>query len=271
MAGTGYCAARCPQHPTAHALLRAAAVPVAAPSANKFGHVSPTTAQHVWDDLQAEDVWILEGVDDNNSHHKDTTSCHVGVESSVAKLAMDEATSTGRLTVLRQGAVSVQDLQEALQNAGLGDAICVVAQSTARVAVTTATVAPGQSIRHYSPNVPSYLLSDACMATPPPARILAQAVVLDYGGQLVEWQSAALAYRDTSPTANAAEAAQGIYQWLRWAEQVPEARYILFAPMAAAAGPSDALLLAVQDRLQRAASGVVLDALEELETSTLEQ
>jgi tRNA A37 threonylcarbamoyladenosine synthetase subunit TsaC/SUA5/YrdC len=268
------------------ALLEAAAVPVAAPSANKFGHVSPTTAQHVWDDLQAEDVWILEAQEedlaqqggDKGSPHKDSTSCHVGVESSVAKLEMDQATdgafpTTGRLTVLRQGAVSVQDLQQALAAAGLGDAITVVAQSTARVALTTASVAPGQSIRHYSPHVPSYLLSASCCGvTTPSARILAQAVVLDYGSQLVGWQSSALAYRDTSPTACAAEAAQGIYQTLRWAEQVPEARYILFAPpvssAAAADQPADALLLAVQDRLQRAASGVVLDSLEELEVSS---
>jgi L-threonylcarbamoyladenylate synthase len=286
MAGTGYCAARCPQHPVALALLEAAAVPVAAPSANKFGHVSPTTAQHVWDDLQAEDVWIVEETQeedlaqqggDKGSPRKDSsTSCHVGVESSVAKLEMDQATdgafsTTGRLTVLRQGAVSVQDLQQALAAAGLGDAITVVAQSTARVALTTASVAPGQSIRHYSPHVPSYLLSASCCGvTTPSARILAQAVVLDYGSQLVGWQSSALAYRDTSPTACAAEAAQGIYQTLRWAEQVPEARFILFAPPVSSAAdqPADALLLAVQDRLQRAASGVVLDSLEELEVSS---
>ncbi|KAJ1389381.1 DHBP synthase RibB-like alpha/beta domain-containing protein, partial [Ochromonadaceae sp. CCMP2298] len=50
-AGTGFVGLRSPQHPTARALLSAAGVPVAAPSANRFGHVSPTCAQHVLDDL----------------------------------------------------------------------------------------------------------------------------------------------------------------------------------------------------------------------------
>jgi hypothetical protein len=50
-------------------------------------------------------------------------------------------------------------LQQALAAAGLADAITVVAQSTAHVALTTASVAPGQSIRHYSPHVPSYRLA----------------------------------------------------------------------------------------------------------------
>lgn len=54
-------AARVPDHPVAQALLHAAGVPIAAPSANRFGHTSPTTAQHVWHDLHDRIDIILDG------------------------------------------------------------------------------------------------------------------------------------------------------------------------------------------------------------------
>ena len=54
-AGTGFVGVRIPKHARAMALLRAAAIPVAAPSANRFGHVSPTRPEHVMDDLGAEE------------------------------------------------------------------------------------------------------------------------------------------------------------------------------------------------------------------------
>ena len=68
MANTGYVACRSPSHPIARSLIKYARVPIAAPSANKFGHVSPTLASHVYDDLKFENVWIVDpmlGVVDN--------------------------------------------------------------------------------------------------------------------------------------------------------------------------------------------------------------
>lgn len=260
------------ESPTRHASA-AAAVPVAAPSANKFGHVSPTTAQHVWDDLQNENVWILEEQHDQ----PDNDTSRVGVESSVVKLEMNDQDSHGTLTVLRQGAVSVTDLQAALQQVGLSDHVQVVAKSNQRVTEVTATVAPGQTIRHYSPNVPSYLLSAECVSSLAAisvvidkdsslSALLANTVILDYGKTCATWQGRVLAYRDLSPSGDSAQAAQGIYDCLRWAEQVPQAKYILFPSLLRDDDHhgSDALLLAVQDRLTRAASGVVLDSLDTL-------
>jgi tRNA threonylcarbamoyl adenosine modification protein (Sua5/YciO/YrdC/YwlC family) len=60
-AGTGFVGVRVPHHPLAQALLRAAGVPVAAPSANRFGHVSPTRASHVIADLGAHAIGVLMG------------------------------------------------------------------------------------------------------------------------------------------------------------------------------------------------------------------
>jgi tRNA threonylcarbamoyl adenosine modification protein (Sua5/YciO/YrdC/YwlC family) len=278
MAGTGFVAVRSPRHTLARDLLQAAGVPVAAPSANKFGHVSPTTAQHVWDDLQYENVWILESSSAQSSSDTFNRSCqeegHVGVESSVVKLEMnnDEATG-GTLTLLRQGAVAVEDLRKALHAAGIDQGISVVTKSHEKVNEVTATVSPGQNIRHYSPNVPSFLLSPECVeswAKSSPSsfsRLLRDVVVLDFGQQCAAWQESLLAYRDLSATGESAQAAQWIYESLRWAEQIPNAKYILFAPLVSFKEESklpDALLLAVQDRLIRAASGVILESLDAL-------
>jgi L-threonylcarbamoyladenylate synthase len=91
---------RCPSHPVAQELLREFARigsgGVAAPSANKFGHVSPTTAQHVRDELGG-DLVILDG-----------GACEVGLESTIVDL------SRGAPVMLRPGAVTRRDIEEVL-------------------------------------------------------------------------------------------------------------------------------------------------------------
>ena len=57
--GTGFVGLRSPRHPIARRLLEASGLPVAAPSANRFGHVSPTSSEHVMHDLGEEDIAIL--------------------------------------------------------------------------------------------------------------------------------------------------------------------------------------------------------------------
>lgn len=86
-------AARVPDHPVAQALLAAAGVPIAAPSANRFGHTSPTTAQHVWHDLHGRIELILDG-----------GPTHIGVESTVLDL------STAPPRILRPGGVTAEML-----------------------------------------------------------------------------------------------------------------------------------------------------------------
>ncbi|MER3421280.1 MAG: threonylcarbamoyl-AMP synthase, partial [Chloroflexota bacterium] len=96
-AGRPTVAVRVPAHPVALALIREAGVPIAAPSANRFMHTSPTTAQHVWDDLAGAIDLILDG-----------GPTPVGVESTVLDL-------TGEVpTVLRPGAVTVEQLRAVL-------------------------------------------------------------------------------------------------------------------------------------------------------------
>ena len=275
-AGTHYVACRSPLHPIAQELLRHARVPLGAPSANKFGHVSPTTAQHVWDDLQSEDVWIVDdgATPPTHGNNTETTSlrgeggCHVGVESTVAKLTFRnvESNTSIQLQVLRHGKVSAQDLDICLRQARLPVKVESIQRATAEDAVN---VAPGQTIRHYSPHIPSYLISSACssslsLSTSSLADRLRSSVVIDYGRRLLSWKDHAYAYRDLSPSGDSAPAARTIFETLRWAEEQPVSR-ILFPELDVAEfAPDDALLLAVKDRLTRAASGVVLKGLEEL-------
>lgn len=88
---------RCPAHPVAQALLAAFGGGIAAPSANRFGRVSPTTAQHVLDEFGSAVPLILDG-----------GPCAVGVESTIVDL------SRGRAVLLRPGGVSAEELTEVL-------------------------------------------------------------------------------------------------------------------------------------------------------------
>lgn len=246
-AHTHYVACRSPQHPVARLLIQKAGLPVAAPSANKFGHVSPTTAQHVFHDLKDEDVWII--VDDDNA------ACQVGVESTVAKLEGKE------VIVLRQGAVAVAELQACLQEAAFDD--IRVTRKSRHDNTSLPQSSPGQLIKHYAPHLPTYMVSEKCYEAWQ-AYDLSRAVVVDYGQRLVQWKETCGAYVDLSPSSNSSQAAQQLFTTLRWAELVPNMSYIL-VPQIIDDG-DDALTHALQDRLTRAASGVVLDSLQPLLT-----
>lgn len=249
MAGTGYCACRSPSHPVARELLSLARVPVAAPSANKFGHVSPTTADHVYHDLQHEDVWIVENRPD--------TPCNIGVESSVAKVqSRDDGTFL--ISVLRQGAVSVFDIQECLEEFPCVEIVAHLKQATDE---SVANVAPGQTIRHYSPNIPSYIVSTLC-ETAVEKDVLSSCVLVDYGGQLIHWRDEVLSYVDLSAKRDSQEAAQKVFEILRWAENVAGAKVILLPDIDESS--ENALEVAVKDRLTRAASGVTISKLSDV-------
>jgi L-threonylcarbamoyladenylate synthase len=124
-AGRRTVAVRVPAHPVARALIAAAGVPVAAPSANRFSRPSPTTAAHVADDL-GDRVDVI--VDAGPTSH--------GVESTVVDLTADPP------VVLRPGAITLEALQAVWP--------AVVAADLA-VDASAAQRAPGTSLRHYAP------------------------------------------------------------------------------------------------------------------------
>jgi L-threonylcarbamoyladenylate synthase len=127
-AGLDTVGVRLPAHPAARALIRAAGTPVAAPSANRSGKPSPTSARHVYDDLCGRVPLILDGGD-----------CAVGLESTVLDL-----TETVPV-VLRPGGVTLEMLREALGE------VRVDAGVLAPQARDAAPRSPGMKYRHYAP------------------------------------------------------------------------------------------------------------------------
>lgn len=123
--GLNTVAVRMPDHELALAVIKAAGVPVAAPSANKFGRVSPTTPEHVAAELAGTYELLVDG-----------GPCTHGVESTI----LDTTSTPPRL--LRPGSITVEQLQ-----AEIGP-IETVEQV---VSEDTAAVSPGQMIGHYSP------------------------------------------------------------------------------------------------------------------------
>ncbi len=123
-AGLDSIAIRQPDHPVALALIRQAGRPIAAPSANRSGSISPTLARHVLDSLGQSVDLILEG-----------GACRVGVESTVLDL-------TGPPTILRPGGIDTQSLESALgQKVQFGPDNGPI-------------LAPGMMRSHYAPDRP---------------------------------------------------------------------------------------------------------------------
>ncbi|SEF66201.1 L-threonylcarbamoyladenylate synthase [Bryocella elongata] len=129
-AGRPLVGVRIPAHPAAQALLAAAGVPVAAPSANRFGHTSPTTAAHVLADLDGRIDAVL-----------DAGPTRIGVESTVL-----DPTQTP-MVLYRPGAISAEELAKAT-----GVAVEVyVASATCSSNEPSSLPSPGVGIRHYAP------------------------------------------------------------------------------------------------------------------------
>jgi L-threonylcarbamoyladenylate synthase len=140
-AGQATVAVRIPAHPVFREVLRLSGRPLAAPSANPFGYVSPTKAVHVSDSLGARCPWIVEG-----------GACTHGVESTILDLSVP-----GRARLLRPGPITLEALL-----AKLGP-IEVVTRAASQ---QTAQAAPGMLDRHYSPATRVQLFA---RGTPPPA------------------------------------------------------------------------------------------------------
>lgn len=116
-------AVRCPSHPIAAAIITEAATPIAAPSANRFGHISPTAAEHVIDELGRHIDLII-----------DAGRADRGLESTVVAFEGDEA------VILRPGAVTIEQL---------------AAHVDVRPTAGGAAASPGHDERHYSPRTPT--------------------------------------------------------------------------------------------------------------------
>ncbi|MFI5229253.1 MAG: L-threonylcarbamoyladenylate synthase [Gemmatimonadales bacterium] len=218
-AGLGSVAVRIPSHAVARALLRAAGIPVAAPSANRSTQLSPTTAAHVAKSLgDAVDV-ILDG--------GPTT---VGIESTVVDLTGTHA------TLLRPGVISVPELEVV---------IGPLVMATHTVADGEARTSPGLMERHYSPRAELRLVD---------AIDIASAVA----GERARGRKVGLLVLTASPTPDAHAAEQlpgdaaGYAAWVYGAlHRLDDAGSDVIIVERV---PSDAAWLGVRDRLERAAA-----------------
>ncbi|HEV2656314.1 MAG TPA: L-threonylcarbamoyladenylate synthase [Ktedonobacteraceae bacterium] len=143
-AGLETVAVRMPRHPVALALIRALGSPIAAPSANRFMHISPTTAQHALADLAGRVPLIL-----------DSGPCAVGVESTILDLCAPVP------TILRPGGIGLEALRAILPNVQLPQRRPTTSNEASD---EKAQKAPGQLLIHYAPGVPTYLFEGTAEA-----------------------------------------------------------------------------------------------------------
>jgi L-threonylcarbamoyladenylate synthase len=234
-AGGATVGVRMPAHAVALALIRAAGVPLAAPSANRFMGASPTTAAHVLADLDGRIAAVLDG-----------GPCVVGVESSV----LDLTSTPARL--LRPGGLTLERLREALP-----DTQGPVEGAAAGVGATGAALAPGQMERHYAPQT-RLVVYDASDATGRAAVLAgarrALAAGLRVGALVPDDEAAALeamgvAVEWLGPASDPAEQTRRLYAALRALDT--RGCDLLLAHTFAREG----LGLALWDRLRRATGG----------------
>ncbi len=215
-AGLETLAVRVPAHPLALELLRAVGRPVAAPSANRSGQVSPTTPAHVLESLSGRIAAVLEG-----------GACEVGVESTVLDLA------AGGAAMLRPGGVTVEAIEEVIGRVG-----CPIPLSAA--ARSQSLRSPGMMLSHYAPNLPVRL--NASTVTREEALLAFGPAPLPGAGAM--W--------NLSPGGEMAEAAARLFSGLRWLDA--EGRRLGLARIAVMAVPTEGLGAAINDRLERAAA-----------------
>lgn len=143
-AGKDSVAVRMPAHAVFRRLLKLAGIPLAAPSANPFGYISPTTAIHVADSLGTRIAHVLDG-----------GPASIGLESTIVDLR-----DPSRPRVLRPGLISTDSLSHVLRRP-----VPTVRRKAARA--TEAQLAPGLLARHYSPRTPVVLHERIADSSPP--------------------------------------------------------------------------------------------------------
>lgn len=207
-------ALRVPNHPLTLELLKKLSFPLAAPSANPFGYISPTTAQHVADQLGDKIPYILDGGD-----------CNVGLESTIVGFEEGEA------VVYRKGGLAVEAIEAVIGK------VRVMQHSSSQPA------APGMLKSHYAPRIPLILGNlDELVAQADPKTTGILSFKKEFL-QIPDNQQVVL-----SLTGDYAEAAQRLFAALRYLDSLPIR--VIFAELL----PEESLGIAINDRLRRAAA-----------------
>jgi L-threonylcarbamoyladenylate synthase len=216
-AGMDTVAVRCPAHPQAREIIAAVECPLAAPSANRFGRISPTTAAHVHEQFPGAEFPVVDG-----------GPCAIGVESTVVALPTDEAP-----VILRPGGIGPQMLKEAL-----GEAPALAGRVERSEHLPLA--APGMLASHYAPRKALTLVESG-----QPALADASLGILRFRDpkppdEQRPWEC-------LSESGDLAEAARNLFAALRRLDASPAAHLL------AERVPDNGIGLAINDRLCRAA------------------
>lgn len=215
-AGMPTVAIRVPSHAIAQELLKACAFPLAAPSANLFGRVSPTTSKDVLDQLEGRIDGCIEGGD-----------CEVGVESTIVDLTGPQA------RLLRPGGISREDIEALIGPLAMNE--------TPMGENGEAMPAPGTCKRHYSPETPIQFAEDA--EIPDDSRV----GLIAFGPRKRRRQGF-IKMVNLSETGDLHEAASHLYSALRQMD-LCGLDYVVVERI-----PETGLGLAINDRLRRAAA-----------------
>lgn len=208
-------ALRVPAHPLTLELLGKLDFPLAAPSANPFGYISPVNAQHVADQLDGKISYILDGGD-----------CRVGLESTVVTIENDQ------LIVLRLGGISPAELE------------AIAGPVRLQINQSSDPKSPGQLKSHYAPRIPLQLVkSTELVAGKAGKKIAVLSFTEKITGENIVMNEV------LSSSGDLHEAARNLFAALRRLD-ASRAELILAERM-----PEDGLGLAINDRLERAAAG----------------
>lgn len=221
-AGLDTLALRVPSHPLAHQLLLRSGLALAAPSANRFGHISPTTAQHVMEELGH--VPEVAGV-------LDAGPCEMGVESTVLGFPGE-----GRVVVYRLGATPLEELREVVEDV---EWVRCTDRESQSDRVRKGEQSPGMLDRHYAPRTPMTLLErgEPAPAGDEPAGWLFFDTALEVEGPR----------EFLSNNGDLREAATRLFACMRRLDDCPVERIIAWKV------PDQGLGRAINDRLTRAA------------------
>jgi len=240
-ANSGYVGIRIPNHPVALQLLLKCGFPIAAPSANTFGHVSPTSALHVFHDLgNYPDLLIL----DTN------IPCQIGIESTIIKI-VDE----NNITLLRPGSISSIEIENELKNNGIELTIKHKKRELNESTINEIE-SSGQLLTHYSPSLETYIIcSGKKLGNLVDDTILSQSVLIDFKSKYNNLSKNVVKYFDLSIQGSFQEASYNLFSILRKAEDIIDAKYILLPDFSTI---QDEMGKAIFDRIYRAASGKIL-------------
>ena len=148
-------AVRVPDHPIMRDIAKQLGRPIAAPSANRFGRISPTSAQHVFDELDGRIPLII-----------DAGACNQGIESTIISLAIGE--KRPELTLLRPGPITKEQLQpfgKVIRPRKTKAQHLAEKENPERASASTPN-SPGQLAAHYAPSTPLFLYDSPADFTP---------------------------------------------------------------------------------------------------------